>query len=93
MASWKVNEFGSLVPDGTYTYGPPVGLKRPPGKFWSVNLCSTSQRERRPPSARNPRPISSLIPWISGISNRTSEAEERKAFACLWEWRFSGRRG
>jgi hypothetical protein len=28
MAGWKLNEFGLLVPETPYTYGPPLGLSR-----------------------------------------------------------------
>jgi hypothetical protein len=54
MASWKVNEFGLLVPDGTYTYGPPVGLTRLRKVLGSKFMLDKPKREKTPIGTKPP---------------------------------------
>ena len=55
MASWKLNEFGLLVPDGPYTYGPPVGLNRLRKVLGSKFMLDKPRREKTP-GATSPPP-------------------------------------
>jgi hypothetical protein len=53
MASWKLNEFGLLVPDGQYTYGPPVGLNLL-RKVLGSKFLLDKPRRKMTPGATNP---------------------------------------
>jgi len=54
MARWKLNEFGLLVPDDPYTYGPPVGLNRLRKVLGSRLMLDKPNREKTPATTKPP---------------------------------------
>lgn len=54
MPTWKLNEFGLLVPDGPYTNGPPVGLARLRKVLGSKFMFDKPRREKTAATTKPP---------------------------------------